>query len=268
MRERLLGQDATSGGAPPHEQLVRALGHPLRYQILQILNERTSSPSDLARELGADLGVVAYHVRRLLDAGLIEPVRDEYRRGGLKHLYRAQRRAFLTNEHFAELPASVRRSVFAGLLQRIWRDVGDASEHGGFDAPDAHVSWTPFDLDQQGYADMVRHVDECLDRAIEIQAEVAQRRASGESAADGVKSELVLLHFLRAADVAAAPPVEMAVADAVRTELYALAEDLGEELVAVEPDWRRVDELLDRLKARVRTGLEPSAAAPGDPAVG
>src|SRR3954465_80381 len=53
-------------------RLVKALAHPLRVQILSVLEERTASPSDLAEELGAPLGNVSYHVRTLTDLGLLK----------------------------------------------------------------------------------------------------------------------------------------------------------------------------------------------------
>ena len=44
---------------------VKALSHPLRVRILAMLRERTASPSQLSRWLGATLGTTAYHVRSL-----------------------------------------------------------------------------------------------------------------------------------------------------------------------------------------------------------
>ena len=62
-------------------RLIRALGHPIRVRALTILNERVASPNELARQLGAHLGSVSYHVRILLELGAIELVKTEPRRG-------------------------------------------------------------------------------------------------------------------------------------------------------------------------------------------
>ena len=49
------------------EQLVaKAFAHPLRVQILIILNERVASPNVLSQELDRSLNLVAYHVRVLV----------------------------------------------------------------------------------------------------------------------------------------------------------------------------------------------------------
>ena len=177
------------------ERLVKALTHPLRWRILELLNRGISSPREIAEELGAKLGDVGYHVRRLHELGVIELVRTEQRRGAIKHFYKANSRAMLDNEHWARLPKSARRQLQGQMLDAIWSHVRKAIRLRGFDRDDAHVSFTTFELDEEGYADMVALVDETLDRAMGIQAEVIGRRADGADGAT-VKTELVQLHFL------------------------------------------------------------------------
>ena len=178
------------------ERLVKALTHPLRWQILEVLNRGVSSPREIAEELGAKLGDVGYHVRRLHELGVIELVRTEQRRGAIKHFYKANSRAMLDNDHWARLPKSARRQLTGQTLDAIWSHVRRAIKQSGFDRDDVHVSFTTFDLDDQGYADMVALVDATLERALEIQAEVMGRRAEGDDDGSSVKTELVQLHFL------------------------------------------------------------------------
>ena len=177
------------------DRLVKALAHPLRQRILEVLNRRVSSPRDIAEELGAKLGDVGYHVRMLRDYGAIELVRTERRRGAVKHFYRATTRAMLDDAQWARVPLSVRRSIVGDVLDRIGQDVTRAANAQGFDRDDVHVSFTPLDLDDQGYRDVVALVNDTLDRALGIQAEVVQRRVDG-TAGDETRTELVLLHFL------------------------------------------------------------------------
>lgn len=70
-------------------RIAKALAHPLRARMLELLGEQTLSPADLATQTGAPLGVVAYHVRMLRDYECVELVRTEPRRGALQHFYRA-----------------------------------------------------------------------------------------------------------------------------------------------------------------------------------
>ncbi len=95
----------TKRTAKPEERLYKALSHPLRQKILIKLNERASSPSDLAVELNEKIGNVAYHVRTLLDLETIELVKTEQVRGTLEHFYRATARPFVDDAHWATAAA-------------------------------------------------------------------------------------------------------------------------------------------------------------------
>src|ERR1044072_255427 len=74
------------------QQLVKSLAHPLRAQILAILNERVASPNELSKELGEGLSQVSYHVKVLRDYECIELVKTEPRRGAVDHYYRGMKR--------------------------------------------------------------------------------------------------------------------------------------------------------------------------------
>ena len=69
-------------------QLGRALGHPLRVEILTALLQRDeASPRDLAAELDQPLGTVSYHVRYLVSLDMVELQRMVPRRGAVQHFY-------------------------------------------------------------------------------------------------------------------------------------------------------------------------------------
>jgi DNA-binding transcriptional ArsR family regulator len=78
-----------------NERLARALSHPLRVQILEILSERIASPHDLSKELGVELTHVAYHTRTLDRCGCLELVDTAQRRGATEHFYRTAARTGL-----------------------------------------------------------------------------------------------------------------------------------------------------------------------------
>ncbi len=72
-------------------RVVKALSHPTRVRILELLQERElASPVELAGELGIPLGTVSYHVRRLEQLGFIELATRTQRRGAIEHHYRAR----------------------------------------------------------------------------------------------------------------------------------------------------------------------------------
>jgi hypothetical protein len=65
-------------------------GHPLRLQLLLAFEEHSMSPVELERSGGppAPLGLVAYHARRLVAAGLLELDEVVAVRGSAEHFYR------------------------------------------------------------------------------------------------------------------------------------------------------------------------------------
>lgn len=53
--------------------VLRALGSPVRQEILDLLGRGPATSAMLARALGSNTGVMSYHLRELGKAGLIEP---------------------------------------------------------------------------------------------------------------------------------------------------------------------------------------------------
>jgi DNA-binding transcriptional ArsR family regulator len=176
------------------QRLVKALAHPLRVQILTILNERMASPNELSKELEEGLSQVSYHVKVLKDFECIEMVKTEPRRGAVEHYYRATARAFLGDQEWQDLPDSVKPGVSASVLKIIIDEVAAALQAGTFDAnDDRHISWTPAPVDEQGWQETVNLVNETLDKVIDIQGKSAARLAkSGE---EGKPAIVVLMHF-------------------------------------------------------------------------
>ena len=87
--------------------MVKALAHPLRLEILRRLGER-ASPTELARQMGASLGSVSYHVRVLADLGALRLVDQAARRGAI--------------EHYSALAPGVRMEVLSPALDEKARE--------------------------------------------------------------------------------------------------------------------------------------------------
>jgi len=69
---------------------LNALAHPIRLAVLTMAEEQPVSASEAAVALGEPLGTVAYHVRVLHTAGLIELVSEERKRGSIESFYRSR----------------------------------------------------------------------------------------------------------------------------------------------------------------------------------
>ncbi|HYP55425.1 MAG TPA: winged helix-turn-helix domain-containing protein [Solirubrobacterales bacterium] len=166
-----------------NQQLVKALAHELRVEILTILNERMASPNELAKELNEGLSQVSYHVKVLKDYDCIELVKTEPRRGAVEHYYRASARPYLSDSDWRQLPDSVREGMSADLMQMVLDDVTAALEAGTVDAhKDRHMSRTPLLLDAKGWKALGKLLGSTLEQVIEIQTESTDRLAGSEEA--------------------------------------------------------------------------------------
>ena len=177
------------------EQIVaKAFAHPLRVQILIILNEKVASPNMLAQQLDESLNLVAYHVRVLEKYDCIELVDTKQRRGATEHFYRATRRQFLSDDEWARMPASLRPGMAAAVLKSVFEDIEAASKAGTLEEVDElHISRTPMVLDGKGWTEVSDLLKGALDRLMEIQAEASARIA--ESGEAGLSAKVHLLHF-------------------------------------------------------------------------
>jgi DNA-binding transcriptional ArsR family regulator len=187
------------------ESLIKALGHPLRWSILDVVIDRSeASPIEVARILDQPLATVSHHMRVLRDAGCVELIRTEPRRGAVEHYYRAAAPAFIDEEHWPELPLALRRSYAGQTFGRIIDEAAAAGTAGAFDGATAHVDRMLVELDERGRDELSALLTDVLRQAQAIQARSDARRTDG---ADVRMSEIALLHFEPTApDGNVAPP--------------------------------------------------------------
>lgn len=81
-----VGNDDTAAAAAAGQ--FKVLGHPMRHRLLAALAEGGATISQLAVTLDSSKGNVAYHLRVLADADLVEPAGTRQVRGGTEQYYR------------------------------------------------------------------------------------------------------------------------------------------------------------------------------------
>lgn len=148
------------------KSLVAVLQHPLRTTILDILNERSMSPSAFVdakyippamySTRQQALSMASYHFRELEEAGLIECIESIPRRGAVEHVYEGKVRVYFSDKDFEKMSFEERQGLsqvsFAGVTARTER----AIRLGTFDArTDRHLSWRAMKLDGAGWKEMV-----------------------------------------------------------------------------------------------------------------
>jgi DNA-binding transcriptional ArsR family regulator len=176
-------------------RLLKALAHPLRVAILDLMNAGEWSPNELKKALGEGLSQVSYHIKVLKDFEMIELTRTEPRRGAVEHFYRATERAFVPSGIASDIPKVAQRIIGNGILENIERDVADSLEAGTFyERDDWHVGWLPVDLDDQGCQDAEKLADKFIEDFLKLEAESASRRARSKED-DHIRTSAVLLVF-------------------------------------------------------------------------
>lgn len=188
---------------PLDQSLMKALAHPLRWRIVEVLTDRgEASPVELARLLDQPLATVSHHTRVLRDLGCVELTRTEPRRGAVEHYYRAIMPAFFDDEQWAQIPVILRRALAGDVLRRIVEDAAAAGEKGAFDAPGAHIDRMRVELDERGWNELSELLLGVLVRAQEIQDRSDSRAAEGGART----SEVAILHFEVADSISSPEP--------------------------------------------------------------
>lgn len=176
--------------------LVKALGHPLRLRILEVIIVRgEESPVRLARELGQPLPTVSRHVRLLRDLGFLEMTRTVPRRGAVEHFYKAVELAFIDEREWEQLPVPLRRGLAGQTFRRVFAEASASGGSGGFDAPESHLDRVTLQLDERGRSELSQLLNKVLRHADAIQRRSDARIAANGSTGPVEESTLALLHF-------------------------------------------------------------------------
>ena len=180
--------------APVDLRAAKALAHPLRVQILAILDQRTASPKEMSKELGVPLSGLSYHVSVLEKFGCVKLESTAQRRGAVEHYYSAAMRPYFSDRDWRRLPRAARQGISSAVVRMIVEDSVASLDAGVFDArEDRHLSRLPLVLDEQGWGELNDLLKITLERALDIQSG-AEARLS-EKGADGIASKLSILHF-------------------------------------------------------------------------
>ena len=177
-------------------RLVKAYAHPLRIEILSLLDNRVASPKQIAAELDTPLPNTAYHVRQLAALGLVELVRRTVRGGAVEHHYTTRVRPTIPDELWATLPDIVKRAALGGAAHQALSEMIRAVDQGSFSRDDVHLTRTPARLDARGWSAVSRELHRTLKRVDTIVAET-EARLEKDPDAETVEAMTVMALFER-----------------------------------------------------------------------
>lgn len=178
--------------------VVKALAHPLRVRILSVLEHRDASPRELARELGAPLANVSYHVTQLRRLRLISLERETRRRGAVEHHYRLEVRPSISDEGWAAAPSMVKEALSQAAIGQIGREVETAARDGAFERADIHLSRLPVTVDEAGFRALALEAERFVAKVQQIEEASAKRQARGGQ--ESIHGRVVLMLFQSPAD--------------------------------------------------------------------
>jgi DNA-binding transcriptional ArsR family regulator len=112
---------ATSPAAP--EPLVlqtpahfKALGHPVRHRIVNVLRQRPATLRQLASAMGLAKGTISFHMRVLREAGLVRVAGTQHVRGGTEQYFALVSAAFRVHEDAGTGPGFLVQAALAEML--------------------------------------------------------------------------------------------------------------------------------------------------------
>jgi DNA-binding transcriptional ArsR family regulator len=181
---------------PIDQRLVRALSHPLRVRILEVLTERIASPNWLSEQLEANLSHVAYHTRTLDKCGCLDLVDIAQRRGAVEHFYKAAPGSFVGDRSWRRVPHTVLGGVSGASLQTFMDKAIAALEAGTLDGRDDTVlSWMPLLLDEAGWKEVVAILEDATDRVLAAQKRSDDRLTGPEDRRGAISTVVSLAGF-------------------------------------------------------------------------
>jgi len=187
-------QGKTLKPATINRALMKAASNWIRVQVYSIVAERVASAKELAEQLGIqDVSNVRYHLNVLKELGLVEVAKTRRRGGAIENFYRSVERPLVSEEEWKEFSPKERENFTKLAVQLINIDVARSMSNGAFDRrDDRHLTRTPFQVDQEGWRELVQiHLD-AFYRSLEVQARSDERRSRSSERAVLVYSAQML----------------------------------------------------------------------------
>jgi len=155
-----------------------------------------ASRPEICRELGETADKVRYEMDVLRKASppLIELVHEKPVRGTVEKFYRATTKAYLDPSEWPGVPGAVKAGMRGSLLDLLVDDAVAAVDEGRFDSlENAHMSWTPMILDEQGWGDLTAILLRAMEEAIKVKDDSAERLIDND--AEGISCTVSILGY-------------------------------------------------------------------------
>lgn len=177
-----------------HIQLLKALAHPIRLDLMGVLSYGAISPKKFSEHRNEPISNLTYHFRTLEEMGFIELVQTRPVRGSVEHIYRRIRQVVFSDRDWLVMPDEVRQIVASTTLRHLIGRMTEALQGGTLTArANAHISWRPLMLDEQGWTE----VTEILWATFKAVTKAEQRagKRMSQSGEEGFEATVALAGF-------------------------------------------------------------------------
>jgi DNA-binding transcriptional ArsR family regulator len=174
-----------AGKIADEKMIASVLAHPIRCWTLTTLAAREASPVDIGQDLGFPPSHIAYHVRLLRQAGLIELTEEVPRHGSIEHRYRAVDVTPLTSGQLAELPPDERIRHTRNALCFAFAEANCALSAGRFEL-EHHIGRVPMEVDLTGRLEVQTLYDFWFKELLKIKGAVRDRLEQGGRASTSI----------------------------------------------------------------------------------
>lgn len=93
----------------------KALGHPVRHRVVNVLRQRPATLGQLASAMGLAKGTISFHVRVLRDAGLVRLAGTQHVRGGTEQYFALVSTGFRMHEDAEAGPGFLVQAALAEM---------------------------------------------------------------------------------------------------------------------------------------------------------
>lgn len=162
---------------------LKAMSHDTRAKALRILTERTASPAEIAREIGEKVENVSYHVKKMVEWGVVKPVgeRPAHGAGAIQHFYKATVWPQVDAAEWEELNAAFASGFLDEIGQKMLGDIAESFKAGllGKDR-NFHLTRTRLTFDTQGRQEVLEIAERARKEILEAQARAKERIAESD----------------------------------------------------------------------------------------
>lgn len=176
-QEAGVDKDRAELGKQVEDLVAEAFSQRTRAYVITVLNEGLCTIAEIAAIIREPQSNVKYHVRKLLEDKRIEVGKEERVGNTYRYYYRLVDKPYYSEEEFAAMTLKERQELVGLTIQRSLAEVMSAFWAGKMSDPRVFLSWSWFNVDEQGRREITEELRSSWERVERIEAESINRCA-------------------------------------------------------------------------------------------